>query len=68
MQWMVIAKDGADLPIAQRKESAAEMGVTVGATYDVEYRSDRVGRAQMLIEAPSFEALIMQALDFVSPK
>jgi manganese oxidase len=67
-QWMVIAKDGADLPIAQRKASAAEMGVTVGATYDVEYRSDRVGHAQLLIEAPSFEALIMQPLDFVSPK
>jgi FtsP/CotA-like multicopper oxidase with cupredoxin domain len=68
VQWMVIAKDGADLPMAQRKSSPAEMGVTVGATYDVEYHSDQVGHAEMLIAAPGFEALIMQPLDFVSPK
>lgn len=68
VQWMVIAKDGADLPMAQRKTSPADMGVTVGTTYDVEYRSDHVGHAEMLIAAPSFEALVMQALDFVSPK
>lgn len=68
VQWTVIAKDGADLPMAQRKIGAAEMGVTVGTTYDVEYRSDRVGHAEMLIAAPAFEALIMQPLDFVSPK
>jgi manganese oxidase len=68
VQWTVIAKDGADLPMAQRKSSPAEMGVTVGATYDVEYHSDHVGHAEMLIAAPGFEALIMQPLDFVSPK
>jgi FtsP/CotA-like multicopper oxidase with cupredoxin domain len=67
-QWTVIAKDGADLPMAQRKAGPAEIGVTVGTTYDVEYRSDRVGHVEMLITAPSFEALVMQALDFVSPK
>jgi FtsP/CotA-like multicopper oxidase with cupredoxin domain len=68
MQWTVIAKDGADLPMVQRKSSAAEMGVTVGATYDVEYRSDHAGHAEMLIAAPGFEALIMQPLNFVSPE
>ena len=68
VQWMIIAKDGADLPVTQRKTGPAEMGVTVGTTYDVEYRSDRAGHAEMLIAAPSFEALIMQPLDFVSPK
>jgi manganese oxidase len=68
VQWTVIAKDGADLPMAQRKACPAEMGVTVGTTYDIEYRSDRVGHAEILIAAPSFEALIMQPLDFVSPK
>ena len=67
-QWTVIAKDGADLPMAQRKASTAEMGVTVGTTYDVDYRSDRAGRVEMLVEAPSFEALVMQSLKFVSAK
>lgn len=67
-QWTVIAKDGADLPMTQRHAGTAEMGVTVGTTYDVEYRSERVGHVEMLVAAPSFEALIMQPLDFVSPK
>jgi FtsP/CotA-like multicopper oxidase with cupredoxin domain len=65
VQWTVIAKDGADLPTAQRKTGPADMGVTVGTTYDVEYRSDRVGHVEMLIAAPLFGALIMQPLDFV---
>jgi hypothetical protein len=54
--------------MAQRKIGAAEMGVTVGTTYDVEYRSDRVGHVEMLVMAPAFEGLIMQPLDFVAPK
>ncbi len=43
VQWKVIAKDGADLPGVQVKSSAADMGVTVGSTCDVEYKSDREG-------------------------
>ena len=38
VRWKVIAKDGADLPPAQLKFSTADMGITVGETYDVEYR------------------------------
>lgn len=41
--WQVIAKDGADLPPAQLKSSVADMGITVGETYDVEYESKNPG-------------------------
>jgi FtsP/CotA-like multicopper oxidase with cupredoxin domain len=37
VEWKVIAKDGADLMPAQVKSSVADMGITVGETYDVEY-------------------------------
>jgi manganese oxidase len=67
-QWTVIAKDGAELPNLRRKASAAEMGVTVGSTCDVEYQSDRVGFAELQIFARGFEALIMQPLDFGTSK
>lgn len=43
VQWKVIAKDGADFPAAQLKTSTADMGITVGETYDVEYESSAPG-------------------------
>jgi manganese oxidase len=68
VQWRVIAKDGADLPAAQRTSTAAEMGVTVGSTCDVEYESDHEGYAELQISARKFEALVMQPFDVVAAK
>ena len=68
VQWKVIASDGADLPAAQLKSSAADMGLTVGSTRDIEYESDREEHVEMKISAPGFEALIMQPFDIVSAK
>jgi hypothetical protein len=68
VQWKVIASDGADLPAAQLKSSAADMGLTVGSTRDIEYESDREGHVEMRISAPGFEALVMQPFDIVSAK
>lgn len=39
VHWRIIAKDGADLPAALIKPSVAEMIVSVGETYDVEYEA-----------------------------
>lgn len=50
-QWKVIAKDGADLPSAQLRISTADMGVSVGETYDVEYRPETAGLAGLEIRA-----------------
>ena len=49
VQWKVIAKDGADLPPAQLRLTRADMGITVGSTYDVEYQSDSPGLADLEI-------------------
>jgi manganese oxidase len=54
VQWKVIAKDGADLPTAQLKSSTADMGITVGETYDVEYQAETPGLADLEIRQPSF--------------
>jgi manganese oxidase len=68
LQWKVIAKDGADLPPAQLRSSAADMGLTVGETYDVEYQADAPGLADLEIREPSFPTPVTQPLKFVDAK
>jgi FtsP/CotA-like multicopper oxidase with cupredoxin domain len=68
VQWKVIAKDGADLPPAQLKPSRAEMGITVGETYDVEYQAETAGLADLEIWEPSFPTPATQPLEFVLAK
>jgi manganese oxidase len=43
VDWRPLAKDGADLPTAQRIVKRAIQPVGVGETYDVEYRPERPG-------------------------
>ena len=68
LQWTVVARDGADLPAAQRTLTRADLALTVGSTVDVEYQSDREGHVEMQVAAPTFQALVMQPLNFVSPR
>jgi|HubBroStandDraft_6_1064221.scaffolds.fasta_scaffold03847_5 FtsP/CotA-like multicopper oxidase with cupredoxin domain len=68
VQWIVIAKDGADLPPAQLKPSRADMGITVGETYDVEYQAETGGLADLQIWEPSFPTPATQPLEFVPAK
>src|SRR4029077_1234985 len=63
VQWTVVARDGADLPAAQRRLAQADLALTVGSTVDVEYQSDREGYAEMQLSAPAFQALVMQPFD-----
>jgi manganese oxidase len=65
VQWKIIAKDGADLPPAQMKMSAASMTITVGETYDVEYQADKPGEVELQIWYPDFPIRVTQALTFV---
>ena len=64
LQWKIIAKDGADLPPAQLKTSQAEMPITVGETYDVEYRADQRGVENLQIWEPSFPTPVVLPLKF----
>ena len=68
VQWTVIAKDGADLPPAQVRLSTADMGITVGSTYDVEYQADTPGIADLEIREPSFPTPVTLPLQFVVAK
>jgi len=68
VQWKVIAKDGADLPPAQSGLATADMGITVGSTYDVEYQADSPGIADLEIRQPSFPTPVTLPLQFVVAK
>ena len=66
-RWKVIAKDGADLPSAQLRVSTADIGVSVGETYDVEYRPETEGLADLEIRAkPDWP--VIQPLKLVGAK
>lgn len=66
VQWKVVAKDGADLPLAQLKSSIADMTITVGETYDVEYQADHPGVVDMQIWLPDFPVRVTQPLTFAA--
>lgn len=68
VQWKVVAKDGADLPAAQIKASPAEMLISVGETYDVEYQADGPGTVDLQIWLPAFPVRVTQALMFAASK
>jgi len=68
VQWKVIAKDGADLPPAQLKFSAADMGITVGETYDVEYQMETPGLADLEIRETGFPTPVTLPLTFSDAK
>jgi len=68
VQWTVVARDGAELPVAQRTLAQADVALAVGSTVDVEYQSDREGYFEMQVAVPTFQALVMQPVNFVSPR
>jgi len=68
VQWKIVARDGANLSAAQQTLSQADVPITVGSTFDVEYQSDREGYVEMQVSAHIFKALIMQPLTFTSSK
>ena len=68
LQWKVIAKDGADIPPAQLKTSVADMTITVGETYDVQYQADHPGNVDLQIWLPGFPVRVTQPLTFAAAK
>jgi FtsP/CotA-like multicopper oxidase with cupredoxin domain len=51
--WRAIAKDGADLPFAQREVRPAEFVISVGETYDFEFRPEHAGDLTLEITRPA---------------
>jgi len=54
VQWKIISRDGSDLPTAQVKVSAADTGLTVGETVDVEVQADAPGNDDLEFRMTSF--------------
>ncbi|HEY7096650.1 MAG TPA: multicopper oxidase domain-containing protein, partial [Terriglobales bacterium] len=68
VQWKIIAKDGASLPPAQLKLASADLGITVGETYDVEYRMESPGLADLEIRETGFPTPVTLPLTFSDAK
>ena len=67
VEWRIIAKDGADLPSALLHESKAELTITVGETYDVQFRS--AGPQDLILDLllPGQKIHTSQTLSFARP-
>jgi FtsP/CotA-like multicopper oxidase with cupredoxin domain len=51
--WRPIAKDGADLPLAQQELRPAQLTISVGETYDFEFRPERAGNLTLEVVRPA---------------
>jgi FtsP/CotA-like multicopper oxidase with cupredoxin domain len=51
--WRPIAKDGADLPAGQREPCPAQFTISVGETYDFEFRPEQAGELALEVVRPS---------------
>lgn len=51
--WRPIAKDGADLPLTQQELCPAQLTISVGETYDFEFRPERAGELTLEVVRPS---------------
>lgn len=68
VQWKVVAKDGAALPPAQLNVSEADLGITVGEIYDVEYRADAPGLINLDVWETTYPSRVTLPLNFVAQK
>lgn len=51
--WRPLAKDGADLPTGQREPCPAQITVSVGETYDFEFRPEAAGKLALEVVRPA---------------
>jgi FtsP/CotA-like multicopper oxidase with cupredoxin domain len=65
VEWTVIAKDGADLPASLIQSSRAQLTITVGETYDVEFVSDTAQDLLLDLLLPGQKIHTTQTLSFV---
>lgn len=63
-EWTVIAKDGADLPLSDVHPAKAQLTVTVGETYDVEFVSEAEQDLMLDLFRPALKMHTLQNLSF----
>jgi FtsP/CotA-like multicopper oxidase with cupredoxin domain len=66
VQWRIIAKDGADLPPAAATVQTAELGITVGETYDFEFEADTPQELALEVYLPGPKLRVTQGLVFAA--
>jgi FtsP/CotA-like multicopper oxidase with cupredoxin domain len=66
VQWRIIAKDGADLPPATATMQTAELGITVGETYDFEYEASTPQELALEVYLPGPKLRVTQGLVFAT--
>jgi FtsP/CotA-like multicopper oxidase with cupredoxin domain len=66
VQWRIIAKDGADLPPATATMQTAELGITVGETYDFEYEARTPQELALEVYLPGPKLRVTQGLVFAT--
>jgi FtsP/CotA-like multicopper oxidase with cupredoxin domain len=67
VDWRIVAKDGADLPASQLRSAKAQLTVSVGETYDVEFTSSRPQDVLLDLLMPAQKIHISQTLVFAAP-
>ena len=65
LEWRVIAKDGVDLPTSVQQDAKAQLTVTVGETYDVEFRASRELELLLDLLLPAQKIHVIQTLLFL---
>jgi FtsP/CotA-like multicopper oxidase with cupredoxin domain len=68
VQWRIIAKDGADLPPAVATMQTAELGITVGETYDFEYQASTPEDLALEVYLPGPKLRVTQGLVFAASR
>ena len=66
VQWRIIAKDGADLPTAAATLQIADLGITVGETYDFEYEASTPQDLVLEVYLPGPKLRVTQGLVFAN--
>jgi FtsP/CotA-like multicopper oxidase with cupredoxin domain len=66
VQWRIMAKDGADLPPAAATMQPAELGITVGETYDFEYEASTPQELALEVYLPGPKLRVTQGLVFAT--
>jgi len=68
VQWRGVAKDGADLPPVAAIIDTAELGITVGETYDFEYQANTPEELVLEVYLPGPKLRVTQTLMFAASR
>jgi FtsP/CotA-like multicopper oxidase with cupredoxin domain len=66
VEWRIIAKDGADLPSESERSTKAQLTITVGETYDVEFSSATAQDLLLDLFLPAQKIHTTQTLSFLA--